>query len=111
MANGNDKGYQIKAGSAFRADAVTVMHSPRKVMLDFKLTTARLDAVEGEQRQTVVVEHDAVEMDPALAKELVELLQDNLERYEEKHGEIEERERPDTVDEEEVSTEDSTYIR
>lgn len=111
MAQQPDQGYKINAGSAFHADAVTVMHTPRKIMLDFKLTTARVDQVGGNHRQTVVVEHDAVEMEPELAKELINLLQDNLEKYEEKHGEVEERSRPDQeTDGEDVEVESSSYI-
>ncbi len=111
---GKDRHYKVNPGSAFHADSVTVMHSPTKFMLDFRLTTARLDKVEGEQKQTFVVEHDAVVMDPKLAKQLIKLLEENVAKYEEHHEEIEvpePTEDPEAESEEEtVESADTAYI-
>lgn len=90
-------------GETFHADQITIMHGEGKVILDFKTTAPRFDQYEGESQHVVVTEHAPVTLSPENAKILLTLLQENLENYEEKFGEIEipEREEPEDLDAEE----------
>lgn len=75
-------------GSAFSADAMTVVYGEGKFVLDFKKTAPRIDQLNGDSNQTLVVEHQPVILPAEMAKVLLTMLQDNLEDYEEQFGEI-----------------------
>lgn len=70
------------------------------MVLDFKKTAPRIDNIGGDQSQTIVSEHQPVVMTPERAKAFKKILENNIENYEEKHGEIELPEREDSKDSE-----------
>ncbi|MCJ7479188.1 MAG: DUF3467 domain-containing protein [Candidatus Nanohaloarchaeota archaeon QJJ-7] len=96
----HDKQFKAEHGKSFTADSITIMHGKGKIILDFKRTAPRFDQTEGDSRHTVITEHEPVVMNPKTAKMLKNLLEDNLENYEEKFGEIELPERGESEDEE-----------
>ncbi len=83
-----DKTFKSKTGSSFSAENFSVVFRKGQMVLDFKKTAPRIDNP-GEKKQTIVSEHQPVVMSPEKAKAFKELLEKNIERYEEKHGSIE----------------------
>ena len=73
---------------AFFTDNVTVSHSSNKFVVDFSQTTPRFDSFEDKQQQTFVIKHKTVVFDPQFAKIFVDVLQQNLKRYEKSFGSI-----------------------
>ena len=75
---------------AFWTDFITVTHLPNQIAIDFRQTTPRFNpGPEEETQQTLVVKHNVVLMSPVLAKNFLEILKTNLEKYEKKFGKIE----------------------
>lgn len=83
------KQFKAEHNKPFNADAATIMHGEGSVVIDFKQSTPRLDQVEGDVQHTMITEHNAVVLQPRLAKVLLNLLEENIANYEEKFGEIE----------------------
>ncbi len=113
MANQNTKNFHADLGDAFTSDAVTVVFGHGKFVMDFKKTAPRIDHVNGNQNQTIVSEHQPIVLRPKAAKMLLRILDNNVERYEEEHGEIEIPESQPVEDQDEAetaSTEDHGYI-
>ena len=102
MYNFMKSDFQSKTGSSFSAENFSVVFRKGQIVLDFKKTAPRIDNP-GEKTQTIVSEHQPVVMNPEKAKAFKELLDRNIEKYEEKHGEIELKEK-ETEDEKEDST-------
>lgn len=73
---------------AFFSDSVFVIHSPSNFVLDFRQTTPRVDPIENKVKQTLVVKHRAVVLEPVLAKDLIRVLKENIKRYEKEFGKI-----------------------
>ena len=63
----------------------TVAHQPEKFILDFKSVYPQYTP---DNKETIVINHKVVLMDPFSAKKFLKVLHDNLERYEKKFGEI-----------------------
>jgi len=80
--------FRSKTGTSFSADAFAVVFREDQIVLDFKNTVPRLDKAGDEKRRTMVSEHQPVLLSPKRAKALKQLLESNLKKYEEKHGEI-----------------------
>lgn len=99
----HDKQFKAEHGESFTADSITIMHGKGKMILDFKRTIPRFDQTEGDSQHTVITEHEPVVLNPRTAKMLKSLLEENIENYEEKFGEIEIPEREDS-EEEDVET-------
>ena len=74
------------AGPEFAADEVAVAHSPVKIILDFKAITPRLDMAGQPPRH--VLKHNIVKLDPFLAKDFLDVLKKNIEKYEKNYGKI-----------------------
>lgn len=102
----NNKQFKAEHNEPFNADSATIMHSQNQVVIDFKQTTPRLDQVDNDMQHTVITEHNAIVLRPQMAKVLLNLLQENLENYEDKFGEIDlpEQDGQDTPDD---ATQDS----
>ena len=83
--------FRSKTGSSFSADGFAVVFREDKMVLDFKNTVPRLDRVGDKKKRTMVSEHQPILLTPKRAKALSRLLQQNIKKYEEKHGEIPER--------------------
>lgn len=80
--------FQIQDGKSFFADEISITNSPTRIILDFKVTTPRVDVRSQQGQIPLVIEHNTVHMDAYLAKKLHELLGEHLDKFEEKHGEI-----------------------
>ncbi|MBI4438789.1 DUF3467 domain-containing protein [Candidatus Woesearchaeota archaeon] len=76
----------VENGNEFLADEVSISHSPIRFVVDFKSVTPRIDLSNHPPR--MVVKHNIVLLDPSFAKELFNVLKDNLSKYEAKFGEI-----------------------
>lgn len=108
---GNQNNFHSDMGETFFSDALTVVFGQGRFVLDFKKTAPRIDQVGEEQSQTLVTEHNPVLLQPQAAKMMMKILKNNVEKYEEKFGEIELPERNEKEEiEEEASAETHTYI-
>jgi hypothetical protein len=75
-------------GHSFFTDNVTISHGPNKFVMDFSQTTPRFDNVGGGMQRTLFVRHNAIMMDPVMAKIFLQTLQGNVKNYEKKFGKI-----------------------
>lgn len=85
----DEQRFHADLGEAFGADAMTVVYGEGKFVLDFKKTAPRIDQVGDDSSQTLVVEHQPIIMPAEMAKFLLQMLQENIEDYEDQFGEIE----------------------
>jgi len=77
------------SNDAFFTDNITVIHSPAKFIFDFTQSIPRYDrAPDGSGQESLAIKHNTILMDPGLAKVFAEVLKDNLEKFEKKHGKI-----------------------
>jgi len=105
--NLNAQNYSIDYGDeVFFADSFVIMHGRGKFILDLKKATPRLDHIENEKQNTVVIRHNPIVLDPENAKALLKVLKRNVEIYEQEFGEIELEER----EQQEVPEEEYEYI-
>ncbi|RLJ02869.1 MAG: hypothetical protein DRP11_02430 [Candidatus Aenigmatarchaeota archaeon] len=72
----------------FFTDSITVTHNNSKFIIDFRQSTPRLDQIGNEQKETIVVKHQPVMMDPWLVKSFIEILTKNMESFEKKFGKV-----------------------
>ena len=101
------------SGEAFFCDAITVVHNPSKFVFDFKQTVPVIDQIENQGRVSFITRHKSVVMDPFLAKELVGILKNNIEKYEKQFGEIKFGKSPKKAKKEKAkvdTTEHSRYV-
>ncbi len=78
---------EVQNGQDFFADQVSVSHNPLKFIIDFTRTTPRIDGSSQEQPR-LVMSHNVLLIDPYLAKEFMDILKDNISRYEKRYGKI-----------------------
>lgn len=106
----NVRNVEINYGvAAFYTDSMAVIHTSDKFVIDFRQTIPKLDQIENSRQETIYVEHNSVVMNPYIAKMLMNLLKDNIEKYEKKFGEIKIVESK-SEKEEKFSTKDFGYI-
>ena len=74
---------------AFYTNSISIIHSPAKFIINFKQATPRIDAIGDQKKQTILVRHNSIIMDPDLAKVFLQILKENLGNYEKKFGKIE----------------------
>jgi len=74
---------------AFFTDTVTVSHTQAKFVIDFSQTTPRFDYIGDSHQQVFVIKHRVVIMDPVVAKNFLNILKENIKKYEKKFGKIE----------------------
>lgn len=79
-----------ESGQEFLAEEVAVMHSPIRFVIDFKNTTPRIDL--NNQQPRMVIKHSTILMDPFVAKKFMDVLKENIEKYEKSFGKIKEPE-------------------
>lgn len=102
-----DSKFESKTGESFKPDSFPIIFREGSIVFDFKKTTPRIDKVGKNKTQTIVTEHQAIAMTPQKAKKFKKLLDKNIERYEEKHGEIEVEElSPETEEDQKSETQD-----
>ena len=73
-------------GDEFLSDEVSVSHSPLRFVIDFKAISPRMDIAS--QPPRMVIRHNVVIVDPHFAKDLLQVLKDNIAKFEKKFGEI-----------------------
>jgi len=110
--NMKEKKGKEKEDEAFFSDSFSVLFNPHKFVFDFKQSTPKVKSTEEGREVESVVWHKPVVMDPVLAKKILTVLKKNLEKYEEKFGEIEigERKKGSEQDVEAEDAEEPTYI-
>ena len=91
-------------------DNATISHNPKNFIFDFTQITPRFDRVGAEMQQSLVVKHKTIVMDPVMAKSILEILKDNLEKYEKNFGEIKIKKRKIENKPIEYSEESTRYI-
>ena len=73
---------------AFYSDGLTVSHMPGKFIFDFVQSVPRFDNLPDGRRHTVVAKHRTILMEPVMARKIVEILQENIKKYEKTVGKI-----------------------
>ncbi len=94
----------------FFTDSVVISHNPSKFILDFVQVTPRFDRIGQEMQQSLVVKHKTIVMNPVMAKNILGILKDNLEKYEKNFGEIKVQKRKTKSKPIEYSEESTRYI-
>ena len=95
---------------AFFTDSVTISHSPNKFILDFVQVTPRFDRMGPEIQQSLVIKHKTIVMDPIMAKNILEILKENMEKYEKNFAEVKIQKRKTNNKTTEYSEESARYI-
>ncbi|MCD6367530.1 MAG: DUF3467 domain-containing protein [Candidatus Aenigmarchaeota archaeon] len=76
-------------GPAFFSDSATIFHNQRNFIFDFQQSTPRFTRLsDKDSQQSIYIRHNAIVMDPIMAKEFLRILQENISKYERKFGEI-----------------------
>ncbi len=78
---------EVQNGQDFYADQVSVSHNPLKFILDFTRTTPRIDGNATSQPR-LVMSHNVLLIDPYLLIEFVDVMKDNIAKYEKRYGKI-----------------------
>lgn len=84
----NNRTFKAEHNEPFNADSATIIHGEGSVVIDFKQSTPRVDQVDNNTEHTVITEHNAIVLQPTMAKVLLNLLEENLDNYEDQFGEI-----------------------
>ena len=113
--DGKELQFNIDFGNdAFFAENVVVSHSQSKFIIDFTQAIPRFDQLPGlkDPKVTMVVKHKATMMDPHGAKEFLNVLSENIKKYEAKFGEIKvpKKEVKEVVEEKQYQPTSSSYI-
>lgn len=90
MENEQSSGVRIDAadaGEEFMAEEIAVSHSPVRFVIDFKSISPRVD-IPGQPIRHVL-KHKIIKIDPFVAKDLVNVFKQNIEKYEKHYGKIE----------------------
>ena len=94
----------------FYADTVTISHNPSKFILDFVQVTPRFDRVGPEMQQSLAVKHKTIIVEPLMAKNVLGILKNNMEKYEKNFGEVKIKKRKVKHKPIEYSEESTRYI-
>lgn len=78
---------KIEDGDAFFAHETSINFSPTQIVLDFKNITPRMDPRAGAD-PILVLKHNPIILSPDHAKNLAELLNKIIKRYEKEFGKI-----------------------
>lgn len=77
-----------KDEEAFFSDSFSVLFNPHQFVLDFKQSVPQVEASGEKSEQKTVTWHRPIMVNPILAKKLSKVLGKNVEKFEEKFGEI-----------------------
>jgi len=72
----------------FLADYLVVSHNPKKFIFDFVQVTPRFDKVGDEMKQSLSYKHRTIIVDPETAKSILDILGDNIQKYEKRFSKI-----------------------
>ena len=75
-------------GHSFYTDNVTISHGPNKFVMDFTQSTPRFDNIAGQMQQALLVKHNAIMMEPRMAKIFLQTLTNNIKAFEKKFGKL-----------------------
>ncbi len=78
---------EVQNGTEFFADQVSVSHNPLRFVIDFTRTAPRIDGNTSQQPR-LIMSHSVILLDPYLALEFINVLKENIARYEKRHGKI-----------------------
>ena len=91
--------------SPLMSNQQTVGHQPDKFILDFKGVYPQFTL---ENTPALVVNHKIILLDPATAKDFLEVLKDNISKYEKKFGKIKRSKNPQNSKDEKKDTVEGT---
>ncbi|MBN2094776.1 MAG: DUF3467 domain-containing protein [Candidatus Aenigmarchaeota archaeon] len=74
---------------AFYSNNVAIFNNPNEFVLDFAQVSPRMDMVDGKQMLTYIAKHNSVVLEPKQTKILLNLLKENVEKFEKRFGKIE----------------------
>ncbi len=77
-----------KGGETFYSDFIVVSHNPTKFIIDFQQTIPKFQRTSNGAQQVMVVRHNTIILDPTVAKEFLNILSENIKRYEKNFGKI-----------------------
>lgn len=72
----------------FFSDSVAIAHTPAKFVVDFAQVTPRFDSVGGQRQQSLAIKHKTIMLDPQVAKDFLNVLKENISKYEKAFGAI-----------------------
>jgi len=112
---GKELQFNIDFGKqVFFAENAVVSHSQSKFIMDFTQAIPRFDQLPGlkDPKVTMVVKHNPIMMDPKAAKEFLNVLSENIKKFENKFGEIElpKKEITEVAEEKKYQPSSSSYI-
>jgi hypothetical protein len=89
MAEKREVNVGINHGNeAFFANGVSIVSNKDKFEFDFRQASQRLDDVGDKQRTTIFIKHNAIMVDPALAKGMLQILEKSIKDYEKNFGKL-----------------------
>ncbi len=106
----SEKKKKEKEDEAFFSDSFSVLFNPHKFVFDFKQSTPKVGTSKEGRKVESVVWHRPVVVDPILAKKMLTVLEKNVEKYENKFGEIEIEKMKKEEEVEAEDAEEPTYI-
>lgn len=74
---------------SFYANNLAIFNNANEFVLDFAQMTPRMDILEGKQILSYVVKHNSIVLEPKQAKIILNLLKENVEKFEKRFGKIE----------------------
>ncbi|MBT7902995.1 DUF3467 domain-containing protein [Candidatus Woesearchaeota archaeon] len=77
----------VSEGTDFFCHEISINFNPMQFILDFKNITPRVD-IRNKEGPTLVLRHNVVMLDPFNAKQMLNVLQNAIEKYETEFGEI-----------------------
>lgn len=78
----------VSDDNPFHSDQVSVLHSEAGFVIDFRRSVPQLDIGEQGEVVTLVTHHRLVLLSPVVAKSLVKVLRDSVDKYEKSFGKI-----------------------
>jgi hypothetical protein len=79
--------FNIDDGATFYSDEISITNNAYKFFFDFKNSSPRID-VRSAEMLPVSIKHNAIIMDPGLAKLFSKLLAEHVKKFEKDHGKI-----------------------
>lgn len=100
--------FDSNEGEAFYADSIGIIFKQDQFVFDFAKSVPRVER--NQKRKRIVTEHNPIIANPKKAKVFKKLLEKNIEKYEEKFGEIEIEQQEQKEEEEEDEPVKHDYI-
>lgn len=87
MENKRNINVNINEGEEFFAHEMSVNYNPTQFIMDFRCVTPRID-IRSKKSANLSIRHNIVMVEPWHAKEIVRVMNNVIEGYEKKFGEI-----------------------